>query len=261
MGALHAHVWWNPPGFWCYHGRMNMILFDALPEGGFIPRSDARATHILDVLRLKEGDGFRMGIINTSEGDAVLTAVTPEGIVVSYEPKTTPVLYPVTLLCAQVRPICMKRILREAVSLGVGRIILCGSDTGEKSYLSSNLYKTGEYREYLLDGAMQSAHAGLPEVLFAEHANMAVRMVRENCSPDADLIMLDNVVGAVALSSATIGSSAVLAIGPERGWSDRERRLFADSGFRPMLLGSRVLRTETACSAGIAVLLSRMGLL
>ena len=240
---------------------MNMILFDSLPEGGFIPRSDERAAHILDVLRLKEGDGFRMGIINTSEGDAVLTSVTPDGIVVSYEPKTVPSLYPVTLLCAQVRPICMKRILREAVSLGVGRIILCGSDTGEKSYLSSNLYKTGEYREYLLDGAMQSAHAGLPDVLFADHANMAVRMVRENCAPDADLIMLDNVVGAIALSSATIGSSAVLAIGPERGWSDRERKLFAGSGFKPMLLGSRVLRTETACSAGVAVLLSRMGLL
>ena len=98
-------------------------------------------------------------------------------------------------------------------------------------------------------------------MLFADHANMAVRMVRENCAPDADLIMLDNVVGAIALSSATIGSSAVLAIGPERGWSDRERKLFAESGFKPMLLGSRVLRTETACSAGVAVLLSRMGLL
>ena len=238
-----------------------MILFDAFPEGGFIPRSDSRASHILDVLHLKQGDGFRMGIINSSEGDAVLQEVSDEGIVVSYEPKAVPSLFPVTLLCAQVRPICMKRILREAVSLGVGRIILCGSDTGEKSYLSSNLYRTGEYREFLLDGAMQSAHAGLPDVLFADHANMAVRLVRENCAPDADLIMLDNVVGAVPLSRATVGKSAVIAIGPERGWSDRERRLFSESGFRPMLLGSRVLRTETACSAGVAVLLSMMGLL
>ncbi|MBO4279578.1 MAG: 16S rRNA (uracil(1498)-N(3))-methyltransferase [bacterium] len=240
---------------------MNMILFDAFPDGALIPAGDERASHILNVLHMKEGDSFRMGIINTSEGDAVIKAISDEGIMVSYEPSCTPSLYPVTLLCAQVRPICMKRILREAVSLGVERIILCGSDTGEKSYLSSNLYKTGEYGEYLLDGAMQSAHAGLPEVLFADHANMAVRLVRENCRSDADLIMLDNVVGAVPLSGATVGTSAVLAIGPERGWSDRERKLFSDSGFRPMLLGSRVLRTETACSAGVAVLLSRMGLL
>ena len=239
---------------------MNIILFDGFPEGGFIPASDERASHILNILHLRQGDSFKMGIINESEGEATIESVSDDGITVSYKSSCKPALYPVTLLCAQVRPICMKRILREAVSLGVGRIILCGSDTGEKSYLSSNLYKTGEYKEYLLDGAMQSAHAGLPEVLFADHANMAVRLVRENCE-GADLIMLDNVVGAVPLSTSEVGKSVVLAIGPERGWSDRERKLFQESGFRPMLLGSRVLRTETACSTGVAVLLSRMGLL
>ena len=239
---------------------MNMILFDALPEGNLIPVSDERARHILEVLKLREGDSFRMGIINQSEGDAVITSIKDDGVFFSYEPKTVPVMHPVTLLCAQVRPICMKRILREAVSLGVKRIILCGSDTGEKSYLSSNLYKTGEYKEYLLDGAMQACHAGMSEVLFANTADGAIRMVNEHCS-GSDLIVLDNVVGSVPLSSAEIGPEAVIAIGPERGWSDRERRLFSEAGYRPMLLGSRVLRTETACSAGVAVLLSRMGLL
>ena len=85
-------------------------------------------------------------------------------------------------------------------------------------------------------------------------------MVREHC-PGSDLIVLDNVMGSVPLSTAEIGPEAVIAIGPERGWSDRERRLFSEAGYRPMLLGSRVLRTETACSSGVAVLLSRMGLL
>ena len=239
---------------------MNMILFDALPEGNLIPASDERARHILEVLKLKEGDTFRMGIINQSEGDAVITSIKDDGVFFSYEPKTVPVMHPVTLLCAQVRPICMKRILREAVSLGVKRIILCGSDTGEKSYLSSNLYKTGEYKEYLLDGAMQACHAGMSEVFFANTADGAIRMVREHCL-GSDLIVLDNVVGSVPLSTAQVGAEAVIAIGPERGWSDRERRLFSEAGYRPMLLGSRVLRTETACSAGVAVLLSRMGLL
>lgn len=239
---------------------MNMILFESLPENRLIPASDERARHILEVLKLQKGDTFRMGVINQSEGDATITGISEEGIIFSYEPKSVPTMHPVTLLCAQVRPICMKRILREAVSLGVKRIILCGSDTGEKSYLSSNLYKTGEYKEYLLDGAMQACHAGMSEIFFANTADGAIKMVKEHC-PDSDLIVLDNVVGSVPLSTAEIGPEAVIAIGPERGWSDRERRLFSEAGFRPMLLGSRVLRTETACSAGVAVLLSRMGLL
>ncbi len=239
---------------------MNIILFDSLPENSVIPGSDERAKHIVQILKLSVGDSFRMGIMNQSEGDATVVAIGPDGVEFSYEPKEVPRLYPVTLLCAQVRPICMKRILREAVSLGVERIVLCGSDTGEKSYLSSNLYKTGEYKEYLLDGAMQSCHAGMPEVLFTNTADGAIKRISELC-PEADLVMLDNVVGSVPLSQAEIGKQAVLAIGPERGWSDRERALFRRSGYRPMLLGSRILRTETACSAGVAVLLSRLGLL
>ena len=239
---------------------MNMILFEALPEECLIPASDERAKHILEILKLQTGDTFRMGVINKSEGDATITGISEEGIVFSYEPKTVPVMHPVTLLCAQVRPICMKRILREAVSLGVKNIVLCGSDTGEKSYLSSNLYKTGEYKEYLLDGAMQACHAGMSEVFFTNTADGAIKKVKELC-PDSDLIVLDNVVGSVPLSTAEVGPEAVIAIGPERGWSDRERRIFSQAGYRPMLLGSRVLRTETACSAGVAVLLSRMGLL
>lgn len=240
---------------------MNMILFDRMPEGGFIELSDQRAQHITTVLRLKEGDTFRMGIINQSEGVATLRSIGPDGLVISYEEQGIPTMYPVTLLCAQVRPICMKRILREAVSLGVQRIILCGSDTGEKSYLNSNLYKTGEYKEYLLDGAMQACHAGLSEVHFTQTADEAICLAKSLCGEDTSYIMLDNVVGATALSQATVKKEAVLAIGPERGWTDRERQLFVDSSYQSMLLGSRVLRTETAASCGIALLLSRIGVL
>lgn len=237
---------------------MNMILFESLPENLFIPIADERANHIISILELKEGDTFKMGIFNESEGLAKVEKITEEGISFSYEAKEKPSLYPVTLLVAQVRPICMKRILREAVSLGVSKIVLTGSETGEKSYLQSNLYKTGEYKEYLLDGAMQSCHAGLPEVCFAENVRQAIGFAQDN---EASLIMLDNVTGAIPLSCATINSHAVLAIGPERGWTDNERKQFENAGYKPMLLGSRVLRTETACSAGLAVLLSRMGLL
>lgn len=248
---------------------MNMILFNEYPNLGFIPLSDDRAKHIVEILKLKVGDEFRMGIVNESEGKAKIESINSNGVKISYQALSIPQLYPVTLLCAQVRPICMKRILREAVSLGVGQIILTGSDTGEKSYLSSNLYKTDEYKEYLLDGAMQSCHAGLPQVFFTKTVDGALNTLREigikdddiNGARDCSLIILDNVVGAVPLSQSAIKKSAVLAIGPERGWSQRERNLFISNGFSPMLLGSRVLRTETACSAGVAVLLSRMNLL
>lgn len=240
---------------------MNMILFEENPENDLIPASDERAKHITQILKLSVGESFRMGIINRSEGVATIDGISEEGVRITYNATDVPTMYPVTLICAQVRPICMKRILREAVCLGVKNLVLCGSDTGEKSYLSSNLYKTGEYKEYLLDGAMQACHAGMSEVFFANTADQAIKIAKELNHENASFVMLDNVVGAIPLSQATISEEAVLAIGPERGWSDRERKAFSDAGFKPMLLGSRVLRTETACSCGVAVLLSRLGVL
>lgn len=232
---------------------MNIVLFQEFPKNNVIPLNDNRAKHILEILKLKVGDLFKMGIVNRTEGTAEILNISDNGIEFSYVERCKPTLYPVTLLVAQVRPICMKRILREAVSLGCERIILTGSQTSEKSYLSSNLYKTDEYKDYLLDGAMQSSYAGVPQVIFAENVKQAIQCVQNK---ESSLIMLDNVVGSVQLSKIEVKKSAVLAIGPERGWSDYERKLFLESGYCSALIGNRVLRTETACTAAISVLLN-----
>lgn len=56
------------------------------------------------------------------------------------------------------------------------------------------------------------------------------------------------------------GDEAVLAVGPERGWSHRERGILAEHGFTPVRLGERILRTETACAAGAGLMLLRLGI-
>lgn len=242
---------------------MNVILFERMPENNLIPATDFRAEHIRKVLHLGVGDHLSIGIVNGPLGDAEITAISAEGIsftwVESLSAEKAPGLYPVTLLVAQVRPICMKRILREAVSLGVGRLLVTGTDTAEKSYQVSGLWKNGEYRKYLLDGAMQAAHTGMSELDFANTVDDAIRQLE---SEQAIRFMLDNVIDGVPLSSLEIPKgNVILAVGPERGWTDRERTLLVRSGFQPVSLGNRVLRTETACSAGVAVLLGRMKLL
>ena len=164
------------------------------------------------------------------------------------------------------------------MSLGVRRIIFTGTDTGEKSYRLSNLWKTGEYRRYLIDGAQQAGQTALPDVLFFPDVKHTLQALAPGGA--ADLLLLDNVspkgslsgytppaaAGApegIAASNASVSIEAAadvfLAVGSERGWSDRERALFTEHGFTPVKLGERILRTETACSAGCAVLLSRMG--
>lgn len=53
------------------------------------------------------------------------------------------------------------------------------------------------------------------------------------------------------------GGSGALLIGPEGGWSPGERGHLADAGWKPVGLGPRVLRLETAAIVGAARLLLR----
>ena len=45
-----------------------------------------------------------------------------------------------------------------------------------------------------------------------------------------------------------------LAVGPEGGFSPREQKLFLEAGFHPLIMGSNILRTETAALCGAAVI-------
>ena len=53
--------------------------------------------------------------------------------------------------------------------------------------------------------------------------------------------------------------AAVLAVGPEGGWSPGDRDALSAAGFEGLRLGPRVLRTETAGLAAMAALQSRWG--
>ncbi len=244
---------------------MNIILFDKDTIPKEIPANGEAGRHIRKILRLKEGDTFRCGLVNGPPGTAEITGINNSGITFTWEQSgEKESLYPLTLLAGYTRPISSKRILREAASLGVERIIFTGTDTGEKSYRESTLWKSGEYRKFLINGAQQAGGTAIPEVLFypdVKHTLQAVTGERFS-----RLLLLDNIDPRGKLSGYPAPESGteeswVLAIGSERGWSGRERELFDEYGFISLSLGNRILRTETACSAGIAVALSRMGLL
>jgi 16S rRNA (uracil1498-N3)-methyltransferase len=54
-------------------------------------------------------------------------------------------------------------------------------------------------------------------------------------------------------------TSAVLAVGPEGGWTDAEREQLAAAGAVPLVLGGRVLRAETAAVTGLVLLQHHLG--
>lgn len=57
----------------------------------------------------------------------------------------------------------------------------------------------------------------------------------------------------IAGQSLPIGG-VIVAIGPERGWSQRERLLLKQRGFQTISVGKSILRTETACNLACGML-------
>ena len=90
---------------------------------------------------------------------------------------------------------------------------------------------------------------------------------------DAEVVMLTAHPGAAAtvgdafgdLSSSSSSSSsgrprrtrAVVAVGPEGGWTDFERRSLLDAGFVEVALGRRTFATDVACVALVAAVRER----
>jgi RsmE family RNA methyltransferase len=239
---------------------MNIILFEKPPQ--HLPPDDVRTGHLLRVLGCGEGDVVRAGIIDGPVGELTIVTVGEGGLELSWRETGPPVgLHPLELIIGFVRPICAKRILRDAASLGVRRLTFTGTDTGEKSYRQAKLWQSGEYRRYLLDGLQQAGGTCLPELHFTRGVRQACEAAQQRSGPVGRLL-LDNEGAATPLSVLSLPAGGVTAaVGSERGWSGRERELFAAAGFRPASMGERTLRTETACCAGSALLLARMGLL
>jgi RsmE family RNA methyltransferase len=236
---------------------VNLILFEAEEASRLLPPADPRAAHILEVLRRQPGDRFDAGLINGPRGKGTLVAIRPEGLELAFVWETVVApLDPIILIVGMPRPQSARRILREASALGVGALHFVQTEKTEASYAQSPLWTTGEWRRHLVAGTEQAFATLLPEVTFGR--TLADLMA----APDlpATRLALDVYEAPEGLAAAAVGSPVALALGPERGWSAADRDQLRRHGFRLVHLGSRVLRTETACVAAVALLKAKLEL-
>jgi len=236
---------------------MNLFLFESGETNSPLPRSDSRAAPILDVLHRKVGDTIDTGLVGGPRGKATLTAVTADSVALSFawEKQSPPPLAPISLVVGLPRPQTVKKILHSATELGVAAVHFVATEKSEPSYAQSTLWSSGEWRRHLLDAAQQAFDTRLPDVSHGRKLADALGSLENN----ATRIALDNYESPQPLSAAAIAAPIVLALGPERGWSARDRATLREHGFALAHLGSRVLRAETACIVALALVKARLG--
>lgn len=246
---------------------MNICLFTHEEIKNPLAKNDERAKHIIKVLHKTEGDTFDAGVIGGAAGIATITKISEDGeISFSFEPKSAgKKLYPLTLIIGFPRPIQLRRLLRDVAGLGVQKVILCGTDLTEKSYLESNVVSDGSAYQMLLDGTAQAASTHVPVLEVAKSLDEVIlRSEEPEAMSYASKIALDNRRANCSLHDFLAHESArsvIATIGSERGWTERERDLLEGAGFTLCSMGTRVLRTETAATVASSIILDAMGFL
>jgi len=211
------------------------------------------AHHLGRVLRAQTGqlyelsDGERvwLGRIENVGRDRVQFALVEE----------LPAVHPgveVTLLLAVVKFDAFEWALEKATELGVSTIVPLAAERSEKALLAAVKKRSERWQKILVEASQQSRRVRLP---------VLGDLVRPDSAFASDRVGLRVVLSERATASplrkvlqGQQATKAILAIGPEGGWTDAEFADAQSSGFLEASLGRLILRTETAVIAALASL-------
>ncbi len=204
-------------------------------------------------LRDAEGTYFRASVLSLSAERAHIAIY--ERMVTSPESDAR-----ITLVCAVLARQRMLMVAQKATELGVARIVPVFS---EHSVGPSGLAheKAHAWPGQTLRAARQCRRASVPEL---RDAMSLERLFQDPAWQDAThrYTLDDRATNApepwpVREAGKTL--DVAFAVGPEGGWSDNERATLERQGARPLRLGGRVLRAETAVFVGLTVLQYALG--
>jgi 16S rRNA (uracil1498-N3)-methyltransferase len=157
----------------------------------------------------------------------------------------------ITLLQGVARGERMDLIVQKATELGVARILpVLAERSVVKLGAEQRDRKVEHWQAVAVSACEQCGRNRVPQVCAPQSLGDAIAKL----APDSRRCLLA-ADAPLPLPSAVDGTSAVaLLIGPEGGLGDNEQRFAAANGFGAYRMGPRILRTETAGLAALAVL-------
>ena len=241
--------------------RLTRVFVDLpLAPGARVTLPEDAAAHLVRVLRLREGEACVLFNGDGHNYDATLTSATKRGVDAEVTgARAIDNESPLRLMLLQgiARGEKMDLILQKTTELGVAAIAPVFADRTEVRLDGDRLDKRmAHWRSVVISACEQSGRARIPELLPARNLAEAATAL----PGDALKLTLDPQGDHRSASLAMPASATmVIGIGPEGGWSEKDRAVLRDHGFTGLRLGPRVLRTETAGLAAIAALQARFG--
>ncbi|HDY84745.1 hypothetical protein LCGC14_1190740 [marine sediment metagenome] len=234
--------------FYCPELNNNQELF-VLP--------DAAHRHAIQVLRMKQGDALRLFDGQGLEVDAVLDSVAKREssvrllstVNVDNESPLT-----ITLLQGISRGERMDYALQKAVELGVIRIIPVATERCNVQLSGGRDEKRwSHWQGIMISACEQSGRSVLPELSMVMSLEEALLENKQGCR-----LVLDP-LAKTGFTTLDKQQDITLLIGPEGGLSEAEIEQAQAAEFASVCFGPRILRTETATVAALAVVQTLWG--
>jgi 16S rRNA (uracil1498-N3)-methyltransferase len=261
-----------------YDFRSPRLFVDApLAAGAALPLEAPQAHYLVDVLRLKEGDGVLVFNGRDGEWRAALAAVSKKKFALRLDEQTRAQTQPTDLhyLFAPIKRARLDYMVQKAVEMGVSKLVPVIT-----RHTNAERVNVARMQANAVEAAEQCGIPNLPEIFEPVALDKAVAALE----PDRLLVFCDEDAppgGPVdqlapeqgrdglptgpgfgreqALEERTTAMMAVV-IGPEGGFSDDERRLLmARPNTRRISLGPRILRADTAAVAALALVQAVLG--
>ena len=225
---------------------------DSLICGQQISLDEQAVTHLVRVLRMQDGDPFRLFNGDGCEYAAelrVLSKKQAEAVIGEVLREDAPL--PLQLHLGQVisKGDRMDFTIQKATELGISAITPLTSERCDVRLKGERIEKKMEHwQKVAISACEQSGRNTVPVI----HEPMTLSNWLEQVEADKKLLLHPH--NQQPLESSDAPASVALLVGPEGGFSDLEVGLCQQQGFDGLLLGPRILRTETAALTALSVL-------
>lgn len=216
--------------------------------------SDDDCFHLVKVMRAIVGDQIEV----VDSGKVFLCTVTsikPLKIEINKEIKEDHNLpNKVVLICALLKGEKIDFVLQKATELGVNEIVFFNSErTIVKMNSAQKESKYERFRKILKEASEQSKRNDIPILTkLIDFKDIAKLKLDRKYIAYEGYKGKPNLVKEVA--PAKPGQIIGIIIGPEGGFSEAEYKFAKEKGFKPVSLGKRILRAETAAIYALSVI-------
>lgn len=230
------------------NAKIRLYVEHGLGQGQSVALDKGQAHYLFGVMR--QSVGAQVLLFNGTDGEwlADVTEAGKRGGMLTCAAQTRPLLMPpdLWLIFAPIKKARTDFIVEKATEMGARRIVPVQTD-----FTNAGRVQRDRLQAHAVEAAEQCGGTFVPEVADMHRLDRLL----DQWPAERQLMFCDEgLAGKKAYLDGTKGGPWAILIGPEGGFSERERdRLQGLSFSNPVTLGPRILRADTAAVAALTV--------